>query len=243
MSEISDVLNLDARDFFDSRGKPQEIPEEEIIRWFEILDACWVHSGRPEDPHAELTTGLCSNGFFDCLRVLKYINLSEILAVQLALKLERIIGPERINQIGWVIGSPMAAITFSHDVAKAMGIPISMFTEKDPANPKKIIWKRMAIPAGEKVLQIEELITTSHTLLEGEKAVREGNPNPIEFVPYVGAVVHRPPKMVDNYEGKKVVAIIEKEIWAVPQDGCGLCKKGSKRLKPKSNWAELTGKK
>lgn len=219
------------------------ISEDEIINWFDLLDAAWVHSGDPKDPHAELTSGWCSNGFFDCLRVLKYVNLSEILAYQLYLRIYNQVG-YRPGKVQWTIGSPMAAITFAHDVARVAEIPINQFVEKDPADPKgkRMLWKRMAIPEGDNVLQIEELITTSHTTNEVERAIKEGNPYPVTFVPYIGAIVHRPPKMVKKYGDREVIALIEKEIYAVPPEECPLCKKGSKRLRPKTNWKELTGK-
>lgn len=223
-----------------------EITEEEIIHWFELLDAMWIHDGDLKRPHAELTSGYCSNGFFDCLRVLKYVNLSEILAIELG---DRIVANMKDltlpdDLIKWTIGSPMAGITFAHDLARAMGIQCNMFVEKDPLDPKgkKLTWKRMVIPEGEKVLQVEELITTSSTLNEVERAVREGNPYPVEFVPIIATLVHRPPKMVQKYGDREVVALISKEVWAVPPDQCPLCKAGSKRLRPKTNWKELTGK-
>jgi len=224
------------------------LPEEEIFHWFSLLEAGWTHDGDPKMPHAELTSGLCSSGFFDCLRVLKYVNLSEILAHQLALKLlDECMKDGGFPGVQWVLGSPMAAITFAHDVAKFTGVPINMFLEKDPSNSKRLLWNRMVIPEDEPILQVEELITTAHTTNEVERAVREGNvregsPNPVTFAPYVGALVHRPPKMVEKYGDRKIVALISKEVWAGTPDQCPLCKAGSARVRPKQNWAKLTGK-
>ena len=219
-----------------------EIPQEELLNWFSLLDAYWSHSGDLKDPHAELTSGWCSNGFFDCLRVLKYVSLSEILADQLALRIET--DNDFSGTPDWVIGSPMAGITFAHDVAKALRAPINMCVEKDPANPKKMIWNRMQIPENEWVLQIEELTTTAHTLNEVQRAIIDGNGGPVNFSPTVGILVHRPPKLpVIRYGSRKVVALIEKEIWAVLPEECPLCKQGSKRYRPKTHWKELTGKK
>lgn len=240
---LRELLLLKKEDF---RG--EIIPQEEILSWFNLLDAAWIHSGDPKDPHAELTSGWCSNGFFDCLRVLKYVNLSDILADQLAKKIRSVIGWNQ--KIDWVIGSPMAGITFAHDVARAIGAPINMCVEKDPSDPKgkKMMWKRMIIPETDNALQIEELTTTAHTLNEVERAVREGNKDgektvSVNFLPYVGILVHRPPKLpVTHYGNRQVIALIEKEIWAVPPDECSLHKAGSKSLRPKTNWKELTGK-
>lgn len=217
-----------------------ELPQEELLGWFGLCDAAWVHDDDPAKPHAELTSGKCSNGFFDCLRVLKYVNLSDILAQMLAYQIRKAIGDAKVD---WVIGSPMAGITFSHDVARALGAKIAMFVEKDPANPGKMIWNRMVIPADETALQIEELTTTSKTLNAVKEAVDTGNPNPVNWLPFVGILVHRPPKLpLTHYGDRRVVALIEKEVWAVDQPECKLCEKGSVRYRPKQNWPLLTGK-
>jgi orotate phosphoribosyltransferase len=226
--------------------------QEEVLHWFNLLDAGWIHNGDPKMPHAELTSGLCSNGFFDCLRVLRYVNLSRILAEMLVSRLQEAAREEARKTTApffdvqgrtkWVLGSPMAAITFAHDVAIALGAPINMFLEKDPELKGRLLWNRMQIPEGESVLQIEELITTAHTTNEVMRAVIVGNSHDVTWAPFVGALVHRPPKVMYYYGGRRVVSVIEKQVWAVKPDECPLCAKGSPRLRPKQNWAKLTGK-
>jgi|SRR5680860_195587 len=231
---LEDLLNLNPKDF-----ENIPIPEEEIIRWFELCNAAWYHSGNPEDPHAELTSGYCSNGFFDCLRVLKYTNLSDILANQLARKIRDFIGDQ---QVDWVIGSPMAGITFAHDVARDLGAKVNLFVEKDFDNPGKMLWNRMSIPKDDFVLQIEELTTTAKTLDAVQEGVNQGNSNEVQWLSLVGILVHRPPSSVQYYGERKVIALIEKEVWAVAQDKCYLCDEGSDRFRPKSNWDKLNKK-
>jgi len=228
------LLNYDPRDF-----DQIFLSETEVLSWFDVLDAGWSHDGDPKKPHAELTSGKCSNGFFDCLRVLCLPNLNAILANQLARRLTA----ERVGRVDWVIGSPYAAITFSYEVAKALGA-IHGFVEKDSSDSagKKMVWRRIAIPRGSKVLQVEELITTSGTFQEVRRAVEVGNSEPIDFLPVVGALIHRPPKLPVTYNGRKVIALVEKEVWAVDPSECPLCKQGSKRVRPKTHWKELTGK-
>lgn len=232
---LKELLDLDP-DFFEIG----EVSVETILGWFDVCDAYWLHSGDSKDPHAELHSGMCSNGFFDCLRVLKYVNLSDILASQMARRITAVIEYQKVD---WVIGSPMAGITFSHDVARALGASTSMFTEKDPEQKGKMLWKRVAIPEGDTVLQIEELTTTSKTLNAVKEAVDSGNPNSVNWLPYVGIFVHRPPKLpVDSYGDRKVIPLIETEVWAVDPSECPLCKAGSVRYRPKTHWKELTGK-
>jgi orotate phosphoribosyltransferase len=220
---------------------------EEILHWFDLCDAAWVHDGDPKKPHAELTSGMCSNGYFDCARVLCYPNLCEILARQL---IQRMIKKD-LTPPDYVIGSAYAAITFSYEVAKILRYfygfsALHGFVEKDPTDPKgkRMLWQRMKIPAGSSILQVEELITTSGTMTEVQRAVKEGQgEDKVNFLPIVGALVHRPPKLPADYGDRRVIALIEKEIWAVDPKDCPLCKVGSPRYRPKTHWLALTGKK
>lgn len=233
--DLSGLLELNPADYRD-----EDISVETLLNWFDKCGAYWMHDGDPNNPHAELTSGKCSNGFIDCLRILKYVNLSEILANQMARKIRATVGDQRID---WVIASPMAGITFGHDVARALGASVFMFTEKDPDQKGKMLWNRLTIPENATALQIEELTTTSKTLNAVREAVDSGNANPVNWVSYVGILVHRPPKLpVNTYGSRRVIALIEKEIWAVDPDECPLCRDGSCRYPPKTNWDKLTGK-
>ena len=213
---------------------------EEILGYFDVYDALWLYdANNPKAPHAELTSGKCSNGFFDCMRVLSNPNLCEIFALQLVRKLKEN-GVEKVN---WVIGSSYGGITFSYEVAKAFHA-VHGFTEKAPIpnSPKRMVWRRMTIPKDAVILQVEELITTSRTLREVRRAVEEGNPEQVNFLPIVGALIHRPPKLPVNYGDIKIIALVELEVRAVEQKDCPLCKIGSPRYRPKTNWKKLTGK-
>jgi len=217
---------------------------EEILKWFELYDAVWVYdSTDPKAPHVELTSGKCSNGFFDCMRVLRNPKLCEILACQLVRKLKE----AGIEKVDWVIGSPYAAITFSYEIAKGFNA-IHAFTEKDPKiiptdspRKKRMLWQKMQIPKDVVVLQAEELITTSSTVKEVRRAVEQGNYEPVNWLSIVGTLVHRPPKLPVSYDGIKIVSLVETEVWAVEQKDCPLCEIGSPRYRPRENWKKLTG--
>ena len=232
-----DIFSLDPRYFDDKILSP-----EEILRWFEICDAGWTHDGNSKSPHVVLHSGKCSNGYFNCSRIFCYPNLCAIFANQLVQKIS-------FKEIDWVVSSSYAAITFGYEVAKVFGVRFG-FTEKDLEDPKKQIWKRFSIPKNSNVLQIEDLITTSDTFKEVRRAVTADNSETVNFLPFVGALIHRPETLPMSYRigGKKketvhVEALIEKEIWTTEQKNCPLCDAGSERLSPKSHWAELTGKK
>ena len=230
---IEELLALGPREF-----RNLTMYEEGILRWLEMCVGAWMHDGDPNKPHAELSSGLCSNGFFECQAVLEHPNLNEILAYQLYKKLIE----NGIGKVDWVIGSPCAAITFSYEIAKAFGAAHG-FAEKDPNDPngKKMVWRRRTIPKGATVLQIEELVTTSRTFKEVRRAIEEGNKYLVNIISTVGVLVHRPPKLPADYGDRKVVALVEREVWAVDPSKCLLCKAGSERVRPKSNWDKLTG--
>jgi len=213
--------------------------EERILSWFGLADAFWGYKDNPspEKPHAELTSGLCSNGYFDCPQLLSYPNVAEILGRQLALCL-KVSGVKRVD---WVISSAYSAITFGHEVAKALGARF-MNTEKDPADPKKQLWQRIVLPQGAQVLQVEELITTWGTTTAVRQAIKHGNPNAVDFLQVVGTLVLRPPDLAAMNREHPVIALVEKEIWAKRPEDCPLHVVGSIALKPKTHWAQLTGK-
>lgn len=233
---VKKLLGYRSMDYADSILESPDI----LNYFFGPADAFWEHDDNSENPHAELTSGKCSNAFFDCIRILCYPNICEILAHQLAknIRHELTVNGSRID---WVVSSSYAAITFGHELAKALCAKFG-FTEKDPTDAKKQIWQRMVIPKDSVVLQAEELITTSQTFKEVRRAIEEGNPEPVEFLPIVGTLVHRPPELPAYYGDAKIIALIEKEVWAVDQSECYLCKAGSKRFRPKTHWKELTGK-
>jgi orotate phosphoribosyltransferase len=217
------------------------LDEERILSWFGLAGAFWGYEGDPsfDKPHAELTSGLCSNGYFDCPRLLSYPNVAEILARQLALGLK----VDGIQRVDWVISSAYSAITFGHEVAKGLGARF-MNVEKDPADPnqKRMLWRRITLPAGSRVLRVEELITTMGTTEEVTRAVVEGNGEPIEILPVIGTLVLRPSDLEAVRRKHQLVALVEKEIWAKKPEECPLCAVGSPRFKPKTHWAQLTGK-
>jgi len=232
--KFDEIMSLDPYNYL---GKKVDI--KTILNWFDLCDAAWIHDGDSKKPHAELTSGKCSNAYFNCPEVLKFGPLNEILAYQLYQNLRE----AGATKVDWVIGSPYAAITFSYELAKLFKA-IHGFTEKDPKDSegKKMVWRRMVIPSGSSVLQVEELVSTSGTFQEVRRAVEKGNAEPVNFLPEIGVLIHRPPKLPVDYGDRRIVALVEKEVWAVESDECPLYKTGSPRCRPKSHWRELTGK-
>jgi hypothetical protein len=62
----------------------------------------------------------------------------------------------------------------------------------------------------------------------------------VTFAPVVGVLVHR--SDVYEVEGAPVIYLAHYDISVWDPVDCPLCARGSKRLRPKQHWAELTGK-
>ena len=216
------------------------LSEQDILSVYEEANAIWFfnYKGDQQAPHALLTSGLHSDGYVNSTPVLCMPEVAEILARQLVEKFQS--RNQTTGKIAWVIGSPYAAITFSYEVARLLGAKHG-FCEKDPQDAKKMIWNRFVIPGGSLVLQCEELITTFGTTMEVRRAITEGNPEVVHFLPDVVTSVYRPVKLggggiID------VTALVARQVQSWEAESCPLCICGSEVLHPKKNWAKLTGK-
>mgnify|MGYP001598320431 CR=1 FL=1 len=210
----------------------RDLTFEEITHILRCCDALWLHSGDPKHPHAELTSGKCSNGFVDVLRMLKHTNLCLLFADQL---LRRFRAKFPKTNVGLVIGSDHAGATLSFAVAALLRARHD-FTSKGP--DRKQIWQRFAIQPDEPILQVEELITTTSTLQAVREGIRSGNQNPVSFVPAILTLVHR--SDIYKFDGDPILHLAHYNIATWSPAKCPLCAVGSKRFKLKTNWAELT---
>ena len=210
------------------------LDKDEITHILKLCDALWLHSGDPKHPHAELTSGKCSNGFVDVLRMLKYTQLCSLMANQMVNKFRS--GYPDLH-IDWVIGSDHAGAAISQAVATILGAQYD-FAEKDPSGSKKQIWKRFKIQPEETVLQVEELVTTTGTLEAVRSGILDYHDYKIKFAPAVITLVHR--SSAYEFNGSPILHLVHYDIQTWEPADCPLCAQGSKRLRPKQNWVELT---
>ena len=195
--------------------------------------AFWQHSGNPSDPHAELTSGKCSDGFVNVLNLLCDPQKTKKIAEYLAFLLSK----HYTGRVDWVVGSDHAAATLSYAVAYELRAKHD-FTEKGPDGIQ--VWKRFTIRPDEYVLQVEELVTTNKTAMAVKTGIKNAHEYEINFVPAVLTVVDRSGS--DEIDGAKLLCLANYDINIWDPSECPLCKQGSKRLRPKVNWAELTGR-
>ncbi len=217
-----------------------DIEPECVTHILKVCDAVWIHSDNPADPHAELTSGKHSNGFVNVLNALVYPNICRLFAHQLYKKFMReyLALFRKVWQIDWVIGSDHAGAALSHDVGEFLNAKTDFTAKEQVAGSKRHLWNRHLIKPEEKVLQVEELVTTAGTLEAVRKGIREGTPHEVTFAPFALTLVNR--SNVTEIEGAPILHLVHYNIATWDAAVCPLCKEGSKTIKPKQNWAELT---
>jgi len=215
--------------------------------WFEQYEekcALWVHDGNSQRPHVTLTSGKHSNGFFNSESVMEdplllEKGVSELveLLVQEGLDLDRI---ER------VVGPAMGAITLAHEVSRQIARKrgytcLRAYAEKKVVfNKKNMVFERTKIQRGERILLVEDVITTGGSVELVAKAVRDAGG---VVLPFVGVLVNR--SGIPILEGKKIVAILNHYMPQWMPNECPLCERGSEavgRPKEGGNWDILTRK-
>lgn len=238
---VEDLRNIDPDDYIYNYHRKNLAPlmaQEELEHIFRICGAVWRYSGDPSKPHAQLTGGECSNGYVNVLKVLHYTNLCAILAYELWQKFLGYYNNQLyLPKVEWVIGSDHAGATFSYKVAELLNAQHD-FTRKGPNGTQT--WGGFEIKPDEAILQVEELITTTKTLGAVHNGITKAHGYPLTFVPYILTLIHRSSSY--DFEGRKILYLAHFDIETWDPEDCPLCKEGSQKLRPETNWAELTGK-
>lgn len=213
--------------------------EEGWMEEFKELGALWIHDENPKRPHACLTSGNHSNGFFNGTLVIQDPNVLQNTCKDLVVKIQEV-QKELHFQPTWVIGPAFGAITIAHEVAKVLFVCRFGFTEPVVEDgEKKMILKRFSVE-DQDVLLVEDVMTTGSTTIKTAQAVKEKGG---KIVPAIGVLVNRSGmEYLDCGEGigkLKIVALIDKPMPMWTPEECPLCKEGSEAIRPKRNWDKL----
>ena len=194
---------------------------------FERLGALWIHDGNAKRPHAQLTSGNHSNGFFDASKIIERPDVLTHVCQELVRK-----NPTGRVGADRVFGSALGACNLAYETARQLNC-LCGFTEPTPE--KQMILKRFSFPVNSIILVVEDVITTGGTTVKTIVALEQAD---AKVLPYVWAIFNRSGQ---SYLGeRKIFALIEKELPMWKPDECPLCQLGSVAVRPKANWAALT---
>lgn len=160
--------------------------------------------------HFLLTSGLHSPMYVEKFQVLQYPEYTEALCKALAEHFKS-------DNVGLVVGPVTGGILLAHEVGKALGTK-AIFTEREDG--KMTLKRGFEIPAGTRVLVVEDIVTTGGSVHEVLDVVKEKGGVPVG----VGLLVDRSGGKADF--GVKTCALLELNVPASTAEECPLCKEG-----------------
>ncbi len=168
--------------------------------------------------HFLLSSGLHSEQYLQSALVLQLPDIATKLCTGLA-------GHFKDKKIEAVIAPALGGVFVSHETARALGVR-ALFAER--VNGELTLRRGFTIKPGERVLVVEDVITTG-------KSTKET----IEVVKKAGGVVVAAGALVDRSGGKAELGVPYKSLVtlnvpAYTPEACPLCKAGSAPVKPGS---------
>lgn len=180
----------------------------------ELLAAC----GAYQEGHFELRSGRHSGGYVEKFRLLEHPEIASELCAAMA-------DAYRNQGIDRVVGPALGGVIIAYEVARALGVPCA-FAER--VEDRLEFRRGFVFRPGERVLVVEDIVTTGGSALQVVEAVRRAGAHP------VGAAV------LVNRSGKPLelttsaVALLELNIESFPPDECPLCHLGVPLVAPGS---------
>ena len=165
--------------------------------------------------HFLLTSGLHSGMYVEKFQVLQYPKATEKLCEGFAEKFKD-------EKIDVVIGPVTGGIILAHETAKHFGTR-AIFAERD--NGRMTIKRGFEIQPGERVLIVEDIVTTGGSVMEVIDVVREWG----GIVAGVAMLVDRSGGTVDF--GVPAKALLTLKIDTFTPENCPLCKEGTPLVK------------
>jgi orotate phosphoribosyltransferase len=183
----------------------------------EVLDF-YQRTGALLSGHFLLSSGLHSDRYLQSALVLQQPNIATRLCAALAESFK----DERIQV---VIAPALGGVFVSHETARALGVR-ALFAER--VNGELTLRRGFTIKQGERVLVVEDVITTG-------KSTRET----IDVVRKAGGTVVAAASLVDRSGGKADLGVpyrslVTLDVPTYTADNCPMCKSGSTPVKPGS---------
>lgn len=170
--------------------------------------------------HFELASGLHSAKYLQCAIVLQYPELAVLLCAELAGRF----GQEP-GKVDLVISAAIGGIIVGQEVARALKAK-AIFCERQEG--KMRLRRGFRIARGQRVLVVEDVITTGGSVVEVIDMTREAGGQVVG----IGALVDRSGQEVDF--GVKKATLLTLDIPNYRPPRCPLCKRGIPLVKPGS---------
>lgn len=174
------------------------------------------------DGHFQLTSGLHSNQYFQCAKVLQYPEYAIALCGSIA-------GHFKNSKIDVVVAPALGGIVVGQEVGRQLNAR-TMFTERKDGTMQ--LRRGFEIRKGERVLVCEDVVTTGGSVFEVIRIVNESGGAPVG----VGYIVDRSGAKVrfDLADASSQHAVLQMDVVTYKPEECPLCAQGIPIEKPGS---------
>lgn len=166
--------------------------------------------------HFLLTSGLHSQFYVEKFNVLQQPKYTEMMCQELARRFAD-------KNIETVVGPMTGGIILAHETGKALGTR-AIFTERE--NGHMTFKRGFSLKEGERVLIVEDIVTTGGSVKEVIDVVKKAGGVPVA----VGLLVDRSGGKVD-FGGVPYEALLHLDVKTYTPEECPLCKKGVEMTK------------
>jgi orotate phosphoribosyltransferase len=187
-----------------------------------VLDL-FQQTGAFHTGHFRLTSGLHSPEYLQSALVLAHPRHAETLGRELAARILALLPQENV---ALVISPALGGLIIGHEVARALGVRF-LFTERD-ADRKMSLRRGFTLAPGERVVVVEDVITTGGSTKEVIDIVRAAGAIPVA----AGSIIDRSGGAVDL--GIPRAALETLHVVAYSPEECPMCRAGEPVVKPGS---------
>jgi orotate phosphoribosyltransferase len=166
--------------------------------------------------HFLLSSGRHSPKYVQCAKLMQYPDKAEKIISIAAEKVKNL-------EIDLIVGPAMGGIRPAYELGRQLGIK-TIFTER--VNGKMTLKRGFEVKKGEKVLIMEDVVTTGKSSLESAKVIESLGGTIIG----IGCIVDRKVSNIDV----PIYSSVEIFFETFDEKECPLCRKGSKAVKPGS---------
>lgn len=178
----------------------------------EVLKEC----GALLEGHFLLSSGKHSNKYCQCAKLMQYPDKTEKVIEIVAKKVKNL-------DIDVIVGPAMGGITAAYELGRQLN-KRAIFTERE--NNLMTLRRGFEIIPGERILIMEDVITTGKSSMETAKVLEEYG----GVVIGIGCIVDRRASQIEL----PIYSAVELIFDTYDEEDCVLCKSGSKPIKPGS---------
>jgi orotate phosphoribosyltransferase len=170
--------------------------------------------------HFKLSSGLHSDTYFQSALILHHPKEAERLGEDLAKKIK-----ENNIKVDVVVSPAIGGIVIGQEMGRALSVR-AIFTER--VDGKVLLRRGFSVSANEKVLVVEDVITTGLSTREVIETLKANSAQVVAVV----SLVDRSAGKVDF--GVPKFSLLSLEVKSYKEEDCPMCKEGSIAVKPGS---------